>query len=145
MMYEFYARIDLSKTLYSPSIVDLRLLKNPDPNVIMSLYKSYCDYKKFVSVMPMFPEEFVEPSKDVLGYYDNDKLVAFSLMHRFNNKHVEAIQFAWNYHKPKMSLGIESLKAECAHYKARGFDYIYLGEAHDYKKQIDGFEILGPL
>ena len=26
-MYECYARIDLSKTLYSPSIVDLRLLK----------------------------------------------------------------------------------------------------------------------
>ena len=144
-MYECYARIDLSKTYYAADIVDLRLLDNPNPDEIISLYKAYCDHKKFISVMPMFAERFVEPSKDVLGYYDGGDLVAFSLMHRFNDKHVEAIQFAWNYHKPKMRLGIESLKAECAHYKARGFDYIYLGEAQDYKKKIDGFEILGPL
>jgi len=25
-----------------------------------------------------------------------------------------------------------------------GFDYLYLGEANDYKKKINGFEILGP-
>lgn len=144
-MYECYARINLSNTYYPEDIVDLRVLDNPDPDVILSLYKTYCDHKKFISVMPMFAERFVEPSKDVLGYYDNNELVAFSLMHRFNDEHVEAIQFAWNYHKPDMRLGIESLKAECAHYKARGFNYIYIGEAQEYKKEIDGFELLGPL
>ena len=40
--------------------------------------------------------------------------------------------------------GIKSLKHECALYKARGFKYLYLGGADEYKKQIDGFEILGP-
>jgi hypothetical protein len=44
-----------------------------------------------------------------------------------------------------MRLGIESMKTECAIYKARGFEYLYLEQANLYKKDIDGFEILGPL
>lgn len=94
--------------------------------------------------MPIFPEEYSEPNNDVIGYYDNTKLVAFSLIHRYNNKNAEAIQFAWDYSNPKLKLGITSLKNECAVYKARGFDYLYLGGADEYKRQIDGFEILGP-
>ena len=42
------------------------------------------------------------------------------------------------------NLGIKSLKNECAIYKKRGFDYLYLGQADHYKTKIDGFEILGP-
>jgi hypothetical protein len=37
------------------------------------------------------------------------------------------------------------MKTECAIYKSRGFRYLYLEQAHEYKKEIDGFEILGPL
>ena len=44
-----------------------------------------------------------------------------------------------------MRLGIESLQTECAIYKARGFKYLYLEQAHLYKQDMDGFEILGPL
>jgi hypothetical protein len=46
---------------------------------------------------------------------------------------------------PKMRLGIETMKTECAIYRARGFQYLYLEQAHSYKSEIDGFEILGPL
>ena len=95
--------------------------------------------------MPLFPSEFVDANNDVLGYYDHNELVAFSLMKRFDHSNVEAIQFAWTYHKPQSRLGIESLKNECAIYKNRGFKYLYLGGADEYKKQIDGFEILGPI
>ena len=41
--------------------------------------------------------------------------------------------------------GIETMKTECAIYRARGFDYLYLEQAHLYKTEIDGFEILGPM
>jgi len=37
------------------------------------------------------------------------------------------------------------MKTECAIYKARGFRYLYLEQAHLYKSEIDGFEILGPM
>ena len=94
--------------------------------------------------MPIFPEEYTDNNNDVLGYFYNNKLVAFSLMHRYNDKNVEALQFAWDYANPELHLGIASLRNECAYYKQQGFDYLYLGGADEYKRQIDGFEILGP-
>jgi hypothetical protein len=89
--------------------------------------------------------EFNDNKNDVIGYYENTKLVAFSLLRRYDTDNVEAIQFAWNYENPSLQLGIESLKSECAFYKDLGFRYLYLGGADEYKKKIDGFEILGPL
>ena len=94
--------------------------------------------------MPIFPEEYTDTKNDVLGYFNKDeKLVAFSLIRCYNNKNAEAVQFAWDYADPKLKLGFRSLENECAMYKKRGFDYLYLGEANPYKTKIDGFEILG--
>ena len=93
--------------------------------------------------MPIFPEEYTDAKNDVLGYYDDEKLVAFSLIRCYNSKNAEAVQFAWDYANPKLKLGFSSLENECAMYKKRGFDYLYLGEADPYKTKIDGFEILG--
>jgi len=101
-------------------------------------------YKQFKSVTPIFVEEYLDEKNDVIGYYDQEKLVAFSLIRRYNSKNIEAVQFAWDYANPKLHLGISSLRSECALYKQLGFDYLYLGEANDYKKKINGFEILGP-
>ena len=139
-----YARINLEKTDYQV-LTNWKYISNPDYLQLNQIYLKYCQYKKFSSVMPLFPSEFFDVNNDVLGYYDHNELVAFSLMKRFDNSNVEAIQFAWTYHKPQSRLGIESLKNECAIYKNRGFKYLYLGGADEYKKQIDGFEILGPI
>jgi hypothetical protein len=82
---------------------------------------------------------------DIIGYYDQDQLVAFSLIRKFDQHNALCDQFAWTYHQPGLRLGIETMKAECAIYKARGFQYLYLEQAHLYKSSLDGFEILGPL
>lgn len=95
--------------------------------------------------MPLFHNQFVDQQNDVIGYYEGFKLVAFSLIKRHDQFNAEALQFAWDYSNPSLHLGIESLKHECALYKERGFKYLYLGEAHTYKSQIDGFEVLGIL
>lgn len=94
--------------------------------------------------MPIFDSEYTDPKSNVIGYYDNDDLVAFSLVRCYSDTEAECVQFAWDYNNPKLSLGIASLKNECAVYKRLGFKYLYLGGADEYKKQIDGFEILGP-
>ena len=141
-----YARIDLSKTNYE-LYSDFRIL-NVDPPIkrLQELYTRYCRYKKFKSVMPIFREEFTDPNTDIIGYYHNNKLAAFSLVKRYqHDSSVDAVQFAWDYVNPELRLGIESLKSECAWYKSQGFRYLYLGEAHEYKKEIDGFELLGPV
>ena len=95
--------------------------------------------------MPLFESRFQDPMADVIGYWDCSNMVAFSLIRRYDDKNAMCDQFAWTYHDPKLRLGIETMKTECAIYKARGFDYLYLEQAHLYKQEIEGFEILGPM
>lgn len=142
-----YCRIDLSKTNYtSMSDTDCRYIvhKSMYPECF-EIYQQYCEYKQFNSVMPLFEQQFRDIYTEIIGYFSNQKLVAFSLIKKYDLENVEAIQFAWDYNDPKLRLGIESLKNECAIYKSRGFKYFYLGQADQYKSQIDGFEVLGKL
>jgi hypothetical protein len=143
MTYQF-ARIDLSRNTDQES-VKWAYLTDPDISVLNDIYRTYCIYKHFASVMPMFDSQYTNPDTDVIGYYDTDQLVAFSLIKRYNNKNALCAQFAWNYRNPKLRLGIESLRTECAIYRERGFKYLYLDQAHLYKQGITGFELLGPL
>jgi hypothetical protein len=141
--YQF-ARVDLSKTNYSIDI-EWMYITRPDITALNAIYREYCVYKKFSSVMPIFDSRYTDPMTDIIGYYDQAKLVAFSLIKRYDDHNALCDQFAWTYHNPKMRMGIETMKAECAIYRARGFQYLYLEQAHSYKSEIDGFEILGPL
>ena len=146
MSYQF-ARIDLSKTNYVPT-VKWQYITSREPSVLAqldSIYKTYCTYKHFASVMPIFHSRYFDPMADIIGYFDQDRLVAWSLIRRFDQHNALCDQFAWTYHKPRLRLGIETMKAECAIYKDRGFEYLYLEQAHLYKSDMDGFEILGPL
>ena len=143
MTYE-YARINLDKTTYQATVPWL-YLHDPDIAELNDIYRTYCIYKHFGSVMPIFDSQYTDADTDVIGYYDADELVAFSLIKRYDNENALCSQFAWTYHKPKMRLGIESLLTECAIYKERGFKYLYLDQAHLYKQGIQGFELLGPM
>ena len=123
---------------------NFKILREFNFDELDSIYTEYCRYKQYPSVMPLFLSELADHKTDILGYYHNDQLVAFSYMRRHDNESVEGVQFAWNYKEPKLRLGIQSLQSECAYYKGLGFTYLYLGFADEYKKQIDGFEIVGP-
>ncbi len=139
---EFFARIDLSKTNYTAYKFS-RVVENPDPQELHAIYRAYCRYHNFKSVMPIFDSEFF--SNEIVGYYDNEKLVAWSMVGIYNNENCECYQFCWNYENPKLHLGMKSLRNECAIYKTRGFKYYYLGHPAEYKSQIDGYELLGAI
>ena len=145
MTYEF-ARINLAQTNYT-EYVEWSYLSKSDYMIekCQEIYRAYCTHKRFASVMPMFPSRFRDPMADVLGYYSGGNLVAFSLIRRFDDHNALCDQFAWTYHEPRLRLGIETMKTECAIYRDRGFRYLYLEQAHLYKKEIEGFEILGPV
>lgn len=145
MSYQF-ARIDLAKTSYRESVQWSYLDKTPgEIDQCLDIYRTYCIYKHFGSVMPLFVSRLQDPMADVIGYHDRGRMVAFSLIRRYDDKNAMCDQFAWTYHDPKLRLGIETMKTECAIYQARGFDYLYLEQAHLYKQEITGFEILGPM
>lgn len=145
MNYQF-ARIDLAKTNYTASVTWQQLAPT-EANITacLEIYHRYCLHRRFASVMPMFASRFQDPMADILGYYDQDQLVAFSLIRRFDAENAQCDQFAWTYHRPRLRLGIESMKTECAIYRQRGFRYLYLEQAHAYKSEIAGFELLGPI
>ena len=142
MTYQF-ARIDLAQTTYRPTVTWEYLL---EPNIaqLQDIYRTYCIYKHFASVMPLFNSQFTDPMTDVIGYREQGELVAFSLMRRLDTENVLASQFAWTYRNPRTRLGVESLKTECAIYRDRGYKFLYLDQAHLYKQGLEGFEILGP-
>ena len=142
MTYHF-ARIDLTKTAYQPT-VDWEYLREPNIPQLRDIYRTYCIYKHFASVMPLFDSQFTDPCTDVIAYRENGELVAFSLMRRYDTENVLASQFAWTYHNPRTRLGVESLKTECAIYRDRGYKFLYLDQAHLYKQGLEGFELLGP-
>lgn len=140
-----YARINLQKTNYTLYPYYKILKGKKDTDRLQSIYREYCQYKRFKSVMPIFDEEFYDSKNDVIGYYYENKLIAFSLIRRYNNESIEAVQFAWDYKNPELELGFASLRNECALYKSLNFKYLYLGGADEYKSKFDGFEILGPV
>ena len=143
MTYQF-ARIDLSKTTYLATVT-WEYLREPNIAQLRDIYRTYCIYKHFASVMPLFDSQFTDPNTDVIGYREQGELVAFSLMRRLDEENVLASQFAWTYHNPRTRLGVESLKTECAIYRDRGYKFLYLDQAHLYKQGLEGFEILGPV
>jgi hypothetical protein len=143
-----FSRIDLSKTNYAPvkQVFIMSMAERDDRmDQLKEIYRKYCIHKQFESVVPLFEGMIFDKYTDVIGYYPDGKLAAFSLVKRYDRENAEALQFAWDYNKPELRLGIESLKHECAYYKQQGFKYLYLGLADDYKSQLDGYEILGPL
>ena len=138
-----FCRLSLKETNYS-IVSSCQYIRNPDVEQLNLIYRKYCQYKKFDSVMPIFPSVYWDLHNEILGYIVNQQIVAFSLIKILDNKNAECMQFAWNYADPGLRLGIVSLENECALYKSRGFEYLYLGEPDRYKQQFNGFEILGP-
>jgi hypothetical protein len=139
-----YARVNLRQTDYG-TMKNWAYITDIDIGQLNEIYRKYCVYKNFDSVMPIFDCQYLDALTDIIGYYDQDSLIAFSMVKRYDDKNAELLQFAWDYTKPELMLGLESLKNECAVYKARGFEYLYLGGAEKYKRFLDGFEIIGKL
>ena len=142
-----YCYIDLSETDYKASCTDYKLFLDYDKvpvDKMLDIYREYTKHKKFKSVWPIYREEFTSKQNDIIGYYDQNRLVAWSMIYKINTHVVEALQFAWDYKNPKLQLGIESMKTECAIYKQQGYKIIILGEAQNYKRSIDGFNEFGP-
>ena len=136
-----YCRIRLKDTNYQ-EYHNYRILDSSSYQHCLEIYREYVTYKGFTDVVPIFLEEFELPHTDIIGYYDGNQLVAFTLAYKFKSVNsVWADQFAWNYKNKKLSLGHKANKNEIALYKRLGYDYYYLGESSDYKSKLDGYEI----
>lgn len=139
-----FGRVDLTKTTYGITLPAQPL--NPVPiDEIQRVYQEYCRYKKFQSVMPMIAGRFAVPGTEVFGYYQDNKLIAWSMYRIWDDKNVVIDHHAWDYSNPRSRLGWHSLQTECAIYRERGYQFMYFESVEPYMQKLQGFEILGPI
>lgn len=140
-----HGRVDLHKTNYIPDTTYV-IFDQPPIDDLLEIYRQYCLYHEFESAWPYYPEQFSrDHTNEIIGYYNQGDLVAWSMVYIINDNVCEACQFAWDYKHPRLRLGIRSLQTECAIYKERGFKWYLLGQDYKYKRELDGYEIIGPM
>ena len=84
-----YGRIRLADTNYTDTGTAWSWLRDPDIAQLNQIYRQYCQYKQFDSVMPIFDSEYTDPRNDVIGYWDQGDLVAFSIVRRFDTANAQ--------------------------------------------------------
>ena len=137
-----YGRIDLSKVKYKldPDI----FLHKPSWKEAAHVYNVYCKYKNFDSVFPLYSDDILQ--NDFHCLYIDNKLIAWEQTRTYTNDKVAfSDQFAWDYSNPEDRVGWRFSYHVPAYYKSQGYKYLYLGDHHDYKSRIQGYEILGPI
>jgi hypothetical protein len=62
-----YCRINLSKTNYNLlDCAKVIVLKEENFDKLIKIYRDYCRYKQFTSVMPIFPSEVMDTDTEIL-------------------------------------------------------------------------------
>ena len=116
---------------------------NKQKAAIRHIYSAYCYYKKYKDLFHDEVETWLD--NDMLfEYYDDGEFVGWSKLRRYSPKSLETVLFAWDYAKPELKLGHNSLYHELAWAKLAGYEYVYMGPGYElsglYKAQIQGFE-----
>ena len=139
-----FGRIDLAQTQYV-SEVPWQLLDPVPVNDVQRVYRDYCVLKHFQSVMPMIAGRLTAAGTEIIGYHDQDRLVAWSMYQIWDNENILSDHFAWDYRNSRLRLGIRSIENECAIYRDRGYRWMYFEAVEPYMLDLQGFEILGPV
>ena len=134
--------MDLDKTSYRADI-GYQVLDPVPVDEVQRVYREYCLHKHFRSVIPMLAGRLTAPGTEIIGYHDQDRLVAWSMYRIWDRENVLSDHFAWDYRDPRLRLGIRSIENECAIYRDRGFRWMYFESVEPYMLDIEGFEILG--
>jgi hypothetical protein len=93
----------------------------------------------------MLPGRLTDAGTQLIGYRDNNRLVAWSMYRIWDSENILSDHFAWDYRNPKLRLGIRSLENECAIYRDAGYRFMYFESILPYMLDMQGFEVLGPL
>ena len=102
------------------------------------------NYKNFDSVYPLYRDDILH--NDFHCLYVDSNLVAWEQTRTYiSDKVAFSDQFAWDYSNPEDRVGWRFSYHVPAYYKSQGYKYLYLGDHHDYKSRIQGYEILGPI
>ena len=107
---------------------------------VNKIYKEYIDYKQFNEKYDVS----VDPERTSwLILKDKGEPVAFTKFNKYDGG-IESQFTAWNYHKPKLSIGKAIVDYEISIAEKLGYEYLYIGQGCEngskYKADFSGFE-----
>jgi hypothetical protein len=138
---------------YKPKASVLKAAQNvkyfPDVNMtadkkarLEEIYKKYLAHKQYKDQSYTI-DDIIKNSHGHIYYVVEGKIVAF-LFFKTINKALLAIEFAWDYEDPKLSLGNVSIYYASLLAKFKGCSHIYLSAGYEscsiYKSKYEGFE-----
>lgn len=144
---EWYAcrsvRIDLSKykrKTLKHTIEIIPFTNQSVRDIVTKINEQYLVYKKFAEVYDIFVDL---DRANWLIFKDEGEPIAFTKFNRYKGG-IESQFTAWNYHKPKMSVGKLIVDYEVAYAQLLGHDHLYIGQGYElgskYKSDFAGFE-----
>lgn len=137
---------------YTPSRTTKKLAKKisffPDVSLneykkdrFREIYKKYREKKKFVSDYSI--DDMITNSHGQIIYAYENNIIGF-MFFKTIGKNFLAVEFAWDYEKPNLSLGSVNIFYAHRLAKFKKCDYIYMGAGYEsvcaYKANYEGFE-----
>lgn len=111
-------------------------------NMLKDIYKKYVEYKGFKE-NSYTVDEMLANSHGNLFYAYKNKVIGF-LFFKVINKNFLAVEFAWDYENPKLSLGSVNMYYIWKLAKFKRCEYIYMSAGYEgccqYKADFKGFE-----
>lgn len=144
-------RIDIN--LYKPNRTTIKAAKDikyyPDVNMtstkmehLKQIYNSYLQYKGFKS-QSYTVEDMVKNSHGHIYYTYKNKIIAFLFFKTIGSNFL-AVEFAWDYAEPKLSLGNVNIYHASQLAKFKKCKYIYMSAGYEscsaYKANYKGFQ-----
>ena len=109
-------------------------------NTVSRIYEQYLEYKKFDERYNVFTD-LGRTSWLILK--DEGEPIAFTKFNLYGGG-IESQFTAWNYHRPKLSIGKSIVDYEVDIARMLGHEYLYIGQGYEtgskYKSDFKGFE-----
>lgn len=131
----------LKKTNGIKYFFDISLNENKR-KIFNEIFDKYINYKNFKS-QDYSLQDIINTSNGHVYYSENNKVIGFCFFKLLANN-IFAVEFAWDYENPRLSLGKLNIHFLCNYAKMKKYDYVYLSSGYEscsiYKSDYFGFE-----
>lgn len=109
--------------------------------IFQKIYEKYITYKNFNNDYTL--DDIIKNSNAHLYYTYNNKIIGFCFF-KILADNMFAVEFAWDYENPKLSLGKLNIHYLCMYAKMRKYENLYMSSGYEncsiYKSNYKGFE-----
>ena len=117
-------------------------LDNSRKDIFKEIFDRYIKYKKFKS-QDYSLDDIINTSNGHVYYAESNKVIGFCFFKLLANN-IFAVEFAWDYEKPKLSLGKLNIHFLCNYAKMKKYNFVYMSSGYEtcsiYKSHYEGFE-----